>query len=706
MLGRLAPEEQPDVHGRAALIHGEDYISHMRWVLRTFSILLFIAAALSCGAQWDRGEEEQVFRIEQYDLLDRRTEVPGVGREVPGIDLIKKCTPRCIAGDDSSYAARGSDDIQWPEPGTDEDSAALPARIHWMRLHMRVDPELKDQPLFLDVSCTADVSVYLNGEEVLRSGSRAAQVATDGTPDGEPPRFAVPVSFAGDDGKEIIAVRMDLGTGNSGPRPELRMTLHDRRIDGIVQQENLHAGTFVGINLIIFLLAIILWSFDRSDHNWLLLACITLITACRSLTFAAGNWDIGMGATTHSVMAIASEALHFWPSYLLLLLLRRLLGMERWKRAKFYAVAMVLVTLGMIFGGIFEGLEFDDNEIKTSIPSVILFVVIAIGAVFVGVALVGLFVQVVRLGAKLLRSKGYVRWIGAGALFSSLSNWFFAVIIGIAHLPNSSWLATVSDYFNYVGLTVSAAVFMAIRSAHQNRAVARQRDDLDREVHERTAELRQERDRSDELLLNILPHEVAEELKRTGAAAAKHFDQASVLFTDFKGFTTMSEKVGAAELLEELNTCFKAFDDIIGAHGVEKIKTIGDAYMCAGGLPDPKTSSPADVVFAALEMQAFMEKRRIEREAQGKLAFAMRVGIHTGPVVAGIVGVKKFQYDIWGDTVNTASRMESSGEVGQVNISENTYSLVKDIPGLAFTPRGKVQAKGKGEMEMFFVSRA
>lgn len=215
-----------------------------------------------------------------------------------------------------------------------------------------------------------------------------------------------------------------------------------------------------------------------------------------------------------------------------------------------------------------------------------------------------------------------------------------------------------------------------------------------------------EKERSEDLLLNILPEETAHELKEKGRAEAQHMDEVSVLFTDFKGFTALSESVTPKELVADLHKCFSAFDHICEKYGIEKIKTIGDAYMAAGGLPTPNKTHAEDVIRAALEMAEVIEKGKANKKAAQMPFFEIRIGVHTGPVVAGIVGVKKFQYDIWGDTVNTASRMESSGEVGKVNISEATFDLLKDDPNFHFEHRGKVTAKGKGNLDMYFVNLA
>jgi class 3 adenylate cyclase/tetratricopeptide (TPR) repeat protein len=207
------------------------------------------------------------------------------------------------------------------------------------------------------------------------------------------------------------------------------------------------------------------------------------------------------------------------------------------------------------------------------------------------------------------------------------------------------------------------------------------------------------RKQSDELLLNILPEEVAEELKTTGTTTAKHFDNVTVLFTDFVNFTQASENMGAQNLIDELHACFKAFDEIMAKYNIEKIKTIGDAYLAVCGLPTADPLHAENIVRAATEINAFMQDRLSKMGSER--TFAVRIGIHSGSVVAGIVGVKKFAYDIWGDTVNTAARMEQHGEAGKINISETTYELVKDKFSCEY--RGEVDVKGKGEMTMYYV---
>jgi class 3 adenylate cyclase len=226
-------------------------------------------------------------------------------------------------------------------------------------------------------------------------------------------------------------------------------------------------------------------------------------------------------------------------------------------------------------------------------------------------------------------------------------------------------------------------------------------DNLEEKVKERTRQLNEEKNKTDALLLNILPAETAEELKTTGTSKARDFEKVTVLFTDFRNFSQACENLSAQELVEEIHYFYSAFDNIIARYGIEKIKTIGDSYMCAGGLQASRRSSATETVKAALEIRDFMLKEKTMREKAGKPVFEIRIGLHTGPVVAGIVGIKKFAYDIWGDTVNIASRMESSGEPGKVNISGDTYELVKDT--FHCTHRGKIEAKNKGMIDMYFV---
>lgn len=217
-----------------------------------------------------------------------------------------------------------------------------------------------------------------------------------------------------------------------------------------------------------------------------------------------------------------------------------------------------------------------------------------------------------------------------------------------------------------------------------------------------TKNLNQERAKSDALLLNILPSSVAEELKAYDSVSPRHYESASVLFTDFVGFTQIAEGMSPDELITELDACFSRFDAIARKHKLEKIKTIGDSYMAAGGVPVANRTHALDSVLAALEIQRFMMEIAERKKAQNRPFWQLRLGIHTGPLVAGVIGREKFAYDVWGDTVNTASRLESSGVAGRINISGVTYELVKDF--LVCEYRGKISAKHKGEIDMYFVS--
>lgn len=213
--------------------------------------------------------------------------------------------------------------------------------------------------------------------------------------------------------------------------------------------------------------------------------------------------------------------------------------------------------------------------------------------------------------------------------------------------------------------------------------------------------LDKQKDQIEHLLLNILPKEVAYELQTNGTSKPRQFDEVSILFTDFKGFTAIADKLSPGELVEDLNECFVEFDSIMDRFNLEKIKTIGDSYMCAGNIPSPDPDHAYKIVMAALDIQAYMEMHNLRRQDKGLEPLEIRIGLHVGPVVAGVVGKKKYAYDIWGSAVNIASRMESNGTPGKVNISATLYELIKHR--FDCTYRGKLHAKNLGDLDMYYV---
>ena len=225
---------------------------------------------------------------------------------------------------------------------------------------------------------------------------------------------------------------------------------------------------------------------------------------------------------------------------------------------------------------------------------------------------------------------------------------------------------------------------------------------LEQIINIRTEDLIIEKEKTENLLANVLPKNTAHEIMEKGKATKIKYNFVTVLFSDIQGFTKIAEEMNPEILIDELDKFFFYFDSVVEKYRIEKIKTIGDAYMCAGGIPEKNRTNPVEVILAALEMKVYMNNLKKTTELEGMKLWDIRIGIHTGTVVAGVVGQKKLSYDIWGDTVNTASRMESSGEAGKINISGTTYEFVKEFFNCEY--RGKMPVKYKGELEMYFVN--
>ncbi len=264
---------------------------------------------------------------------------------------------------------------------------------------------------------------------------------------------------------------------------------------------------------------------------------------------------------------------------------------------------------------------------------------------------------------------------------------------------NAPWYFSTPALIIYPVLLLTVAILLRLRTVRLYRERQKRLEQL---IAERTEELQQEKEKSDNLLANMLPKGTADEIMAKGKADKRKYNFVTVLFSDIQGFTRIAEEMNPEVLIDELDKFFFHFDSVVEKYRIEKIKTIGDAYMCAGGIPERNRTNPVEVILAALEMQKYMLEMKNDPARPAARFWDIRIGIHTGTVVAGVVGHKKMTYDIWGDTVNTASRMESSGEPGKINISGTTHEFVKDYFTCLY--RGRMPVKYKGDLDMYFVT--
>ncbi len=563
-------------------------------------LVLAIALLFSglLAAQGDSSSAD-VLAVKAWDLTDLSSAVPGMGDDVPGVNLVKEENGRLKFGDSPAYASRDFVDTAWQKLSSSIDTVLPGTGVHWLRFRLLPDSSLKGRTILFCLGGNEKLEIFLNGSPLFSSyaGADHGEAAKS-----VPTPYVIPFALRCDGRPEVIAIRLDSVDGKTARTFALACSLHAADMAFRNQRNMAQYGVFIGINLVILLLALVIWSFERRERQWIYLALLSFVSALDIFCDLTGNMgltDPAGGAS--SIIEAVQLILVPWPMYLLIITLGTLHGNVGRLRQKWHTISIITASLVcVIFAGgiLYSGLDFSTGGSGVNFTLEDPDIGVAIAVLFLGLLLAAVMVwfiiEVVRLGFQLLRTKGYARWIGAGALASSLLAFLLSVVVKIEFFgPGfSSLMDVVREYCSQVAVPLSVAVYLAIRTAHHGRLVARQRDELDAEVKERTAELSAEKERSDELLLNILPAEVAEELKSTGAAKARHFDRASVLFTDFKNFTGMAVKLGAEAVLHELNACFEAFDDIITRHGIEKIKTIGDAYMCVGGLPDPRSSSP------------------------------------------------------------------------------------------------------------------
>lgn len=585
--------------------------------------------------------------------------------------------------------------------------------LAWFRFQFNIDSSLVEMPLALQLNHYGASEIYVDGKLIKKYGEiNGPDKISYYDPQDLPLVFSLSKS-----GRHLIAIRYANYDAQKNfdlyddPLGGFEIKLH--RANSAIEINNINsiaisalfmmlAGLFFSFSLIHFFMFILNRSMFSNLYFSIFMLSLTILFVIGLISYTANNIQVQLSS------------------------------------AYFFMVSGILTFVSL--SGFINEL-FSKKKIRFLIICIVAFITILLQYLhypqfesLLTALVVFILLEAIIVVINAIRNKVEGAWIiGTGILFFTIFI-LTSVIISITSgnemiIENSSIIGRiviVCIILTIISIPLSMSVYLAWSFSSINKNLSLQLDQvkmlslknleheqekqkmlenrkaqLEAEVLERTAELREEKKKSDDLLLNILPAEIAEELKQKGSAVARDYDKVTVMFTDFMDFTKISEQLSPAELVKEIDLCFSAFDHIIQNYGIEKIKTIGDAYMCVGGLPVASNTHAQDVVYAALEIRNFMHTYNQKNERLGRHQFKIRIGIHTGSVVAGIVGVKKFAYDIWGDTVNIASRIESSSEPGKVNISGSTFELVSDKFNCSY--RGKIQAKNKGEIDMYFV---
>ncbi|RQO30163.1 hypothetical protein DBR32_11300 [Taibaiella sp. KBW10] len=610
--------------------------------------------------------------------------------------------------DSSVFSSQDYIDTHWkkrPSSFTAQEIAAgaITQGAAWFRLYLVADSSNLAQPYVLTFKGTGIAEVYLDGQSICSFGN-----FSENAPEAYESLTARPAFFAvKTPGLHVLSVRYrndealkekdTWGFSMSVSNPDTFIALMKNN-QILISIFLIGTGTLFFTLFFVHFLLFLFYHKEISNLYFALfnLSISILLYLCYYVIHS--NRDISYGYANVLILALGCIVVCFSMCAFTTTLFS--------KRKTVLRIVALLSLLTFVFSII--DIYFNTNLSNYAMPVLLL--------VSIGYTIIRMIIAIVH------KTPGSII-LGFGILFCTafvFSLLLTVIFNGTINLKGPFIIFFILALFS---IPVSISSFLAWRSAATNRNLSKQlatvenlsqekqsilenqKEELEKEVTIRTHEVMQqkkeieeEKKKSDTLLLNILPQEIAEELKQKGASKAQQYAEVSVLFTDFVNFTQISEQLGVDELVNELNINFTAFDQIMEKYGLEKIKTIGDAYLAVSGLPLVNAQHAQNAVLAALDILDFVS----ERKQKAPYGLDIRIGINSGALIAGIIGVKKFAYDIWGDTVNIAARMEQNSLPGKVNISAHTFALVKD--NFNCTARGKIQAKGKGEMEMYFVN--